>query len=212
MYDWRIISANNFIDINSISLTEHDFIYEYWSKLLNAEKQTKSIREYYGNNICLMTKSYVNIKTKQVATVAGVIYNYDCSQAYNNYELPFEALEWDSIPPGSNAAIIYDIIRGIYMPPKLVILHPFISVLYAVMTGFILTYILGCFYLIDRAYPLLPFVVISYTVHPLYRYVFNVNIVHLFGHSFWRRLIVSTITYKVLWFIATIGNNLNVSN
>jgi len=212
MYDWRILSTNTYIDINSINLTEYDSVYEYWVKTYYDQNQTMgNIVKKYGRDVCMMIKYYIDTQTRKAATVAGIIYNYDCSKIYENYELPLESLEWDSIPPGSNAAIAYDIINRTYMPPKCIILHPVISVFLSIVIGLILTYILGLFYLIDRENPLLFFTVITYTIHPFIRYALNIEIAHLFGHSFWRRLIFSTLVYKIIWAIAMIGNSANMS-
>ena len=210
MYDWRILSSDTFIDINSINLTKYDSTYELWQKQY-LKDPPQSIKNQYGKNLCLMTKYYIDVKSKKIATVAGIIYDWSCNQAYNNYELPLESLEWDSIPPGSNAAIAYDIINRTYMPPKCIILHPVISVFLSIVIGLILTYILGLFYLIDRENPLLFFTVITYTIHPFIRYALNIGITHLFGHSFWRRLIFSTLVYKIIWAIAMVGNSANMS-
>ena len=199
MYDWRIISANTYIDINSINLTEYGSVYEYWVKTYHDRNQTMgNIVKKYGTDICLMVKYYINIRTRKAATAAGIIYNYDCNKIYENYELPFESLEWESVPPGANSAIALDIIKGTYTPPSLTVLNPIISTLLSVIIGLILTYILGLFYLIDRENPLLFFTVITYTIHPFIRYALNIGIAHLYGHSFWRRFIISAITFSLI--------------
>ncbi len=87
-------------------------------------------------------------------------------------------------------------------------MFPLWSFLLSIFISLIITISLGYFILDFYNNPLYPFVVISYTIHPLCRYKFDYKKMSE-KHSLLRRLLLSFVIMHILRMIAFYGNKIN---